>query len=114
MSFLTNEWLNKKTLIHETLHLWWGDNSIRFENPVFTEAITEFLTLDYLKKIKEDNYLKKQLSFKKRNVKNIKAYNLNFDDIKSKKAKKLIKLIVMIYYHCFCGQEMKKSMFLKN
>jgi hypothetical protein len=41
--------INSKTLIHETLHLWWGDNSVHFENRVITEGIVEFLSLNYLK-----------------------------------------------------------------
>lgn len=83
-SFLNDKWLNKKSLIHETLHLWWGDNSIRFENPVLTEAITEFFTLDYLKKIKEYDYLERQISFKKRTIRDVKTYNLDFNQIDNK------------------------------
>lgn len=88
-NLLTNSWLNKKTLIHETLHQWWGDNSIRFQNPVLTEAITEFLTLDYLDIIQEKNYLKRQLEFKKNKVKGIRKYDFRYSNIKNSRTYKL-------------------------
>jgi hypothetical protein len=48
---------NNKTLIHETLHLWWGDNSVHFENRVITEGIVEFLSLLF-KRIKKTRLFK--------------------------------------------------------
>jgi hypothetical protein len=59
-------YINSKTLIHETLHLWWGDNSIHFENRVITEGIVEFLSLNYLKELKKTRLSKPSLSRKKR------------------------------------------------
>ncbi len=84
-NFLTDKRINKKTLIHEIIHLWWGDNSIRFENPVYTEAITEFLALNYLREIGEEGYLKYLLTKKNDKILDIKKYNLSFDKIKNKK-----------------------------
>jgi hypothetical protein len=49
---LNDTYINSKTLIHETLHLWW-DNSVHFENRVITEGIVEFLSLNYLKELKK-------------------------------------------------------------
>jgi hypothetical protein len=49
---LNDTYINSKTLIHETLHLWWGDNSVHFENRVITEGIVEFLS-KLFKKIKK-------------------------------------------------------------
>jgi hypothetical protein len=53
---LNDTYINSKTLIHET-HLWWGDNSVHFENRVITEGIVEFLSLNYLKELKKQGYL---------------------------------------------------------
>lgn len=86
---LTKPRLNKKSLIHEILHLWWGDNSIRFDNPVLTEAICEFLALNYLSKQKDFDYLNYQLKYKRERIKNIKNYDLDFNKIKSKNQYKL-------------------------
>tara|TARA_R110002096_G_scaffold429949_1_gene643332 strand:+ start:13176 stop:14315 length:1140 start_codon:yes stop_codon:yes gene_type:complete len=88
-NFLTNKWINKKTLIHEVLHLWWGDNSIRFENPVLTEGITEFLTLNYLKKTEQKEYLIHLLKSKKKNIQYLEKYNLSFEKITNKKDYKI-------------------------
>jgi len=76
---------NKKTLIHEVLHLWWGSNSIKFENTMLTEAITEFLTLKYLEYKKEEDYLKRLLSIKRNRIKNITNYNLKIVNTSSKR-----------------------------
>lgn len=81
--FLQNESFNKRILIHETLHLWWGDNSIRFENPVITEAITEFFTLKYLMKEGDINYLKQIMAAKRKNVGELKSYDLTFTKIEN-------------------------------
>ena len=80
-NILTNPWLDKKTLIHETLHQWWGDNSIKFENPVLTEAITEFFSFIYLDKIGEKKYLTQRLIRKKKRIQSIKKYDFNFNKI---------------------------------
>jgi len=82
-NLLSSERINKKTLIHEVLHLWWSNNSVKFANPVFEEAITEFLTLSYLKNNNEFEYLTKILSFKLKKIRNIKSYNFNFDKVEN-------------------------------
>jgi hypothetical protein len=87
-NFLKGDGYNKKVLIHEILHFWWGDNSIRFENPVITEAVTEFFTLRYLNTTGDLNYLERQLTEKRKNIKTIKNYNLNFDAIKDQQTYK--------------------------
>jgi len=81
--FLQNDYFNKRILIHEILHLWWGDNSIRFENPVLTEAITEFFTLRYLMKEGDINYLKQILAAKQKNAGELKGYDLTFAKIEN-------------------------------
>jgi hypothetical protein len=82
---LNDTYINSKTLIHETLHLWWGDNSVHFENRVITEGIVEFLSLNYLKELKKQGYLNHLLSRKKDGIKDVKKYNLEFDKIADKK-----------------------------
>ena len=82
---LNDTYINSKTLIHETLHLWWGDNSVHFENRVITEGIVEFLSLNYLKELKKQGYLNHLLSRKKDGIKDVKKYNLEFDKIAYKK-----------------------------
>jgi hypothetical protein len=69
---LNDTYINSKTLIHETLHLWWGDNSVHFENRVITEGIVEFLSLNYLKELKKQGYLNHLLSRKKMVLKMLK------------------------------------------
>lgn len=79
--FLKNDYFNKRILIHEILHLWWGDNSIRFENPVLAEAFTEYFTLKYLMKEKEDKYVDQIMTAKRKNIEKIKHYDLSFTKI---------------------------------
>lgn len=83
-NLLTDERINKRTLIHEVLHLWWGNNSVKFANPIFTEAISEFLTLNYLKNNNDFDDLTKALSFKLKKIQNIKSYDLNFHNVGNK------------------------------
>ncbi|WP_422350845.1 hypothetical protein [Flagellimonas sp.] len=50
--FLTDTSFNKKTIVHETLHFWLGE-SLVFENTFINEGITEYCTLQYLRKKRE-------------------------------------------------------------
>lgn len=79
--FLKNDYFNKRILIHEILHMWWGDNSIRFENPVLTEAFTEYFTLKYLMKEADDKYLNQIMAAKRKNINEIRNYDLSFAKI---------------------------------
>jgi hypothetical protein len=68
----------------------------------------EFLSLNYLKELKKQGYLNHLLSQKK--VLKIKKYNLEFDKIRIKKH---TIAIVIVYYHCYCGQKMEIITHLK-
>jgi hypothetical protein len=65
-------------------YLWWGDNSVHFENRVITEGIVEFLSLNY-KRIKKTRLSKPSFIVKKDGIKDVKKYNLEFDKIADKK-----------------------------
>lgn len=76
-SLINDEWFNEDVLIHETINLWWGQNTMQFENPALAVGIAEFFTLTYLKKTKAENYFERMISYKRRSISSIKTMSYN-------------------------------------